>query len=279
MTFLFQKWEHKENKRVDIIVMPPFRPPAFCLEAMRAQVRAIEASGRAEQAGHLPFGIPDMDSKLAGNGLAVGALHELTGAGNALNDDAAATLFAAGVAARRAAKSGTVLWVVTRRDLFAPALALAGLPPARMITAECSGDEQALAVMEEGLKHGGLAAVVGEIGRSTMTATRRLQLAAEDKGTTALMLRRWRRGGADPFAMASAAVTRWRIGCVPSRALPVGGIARPGWNIELVRQRGGPPHEWTLEGVDEAGCLALPAEPGHGSAAADRSSAPVRSAA
>ena len=246
---------------------------------MRAQIRAIEASGSASAAEHLPFNIPDMDSNLAGNGLAVGALHELTGASSALNDDAAATLFAAGIAARRAGDSGTVLWVLTRRDLFAPALAQAGLPPSRVIYAECSRDEQVLAVMEEGLKHRGLAAIIGEIGRSTMTATRRLQLAAEDSGTTALMLRRWRRGGADPLALPSAAVTRWRIGCVPSQALPVGGIARPRWKIHLVRQRGGPPHEWILEGIDEAGCLALPAEPAHRSAAADRGTAAVRNAA
>jgi protein ImuA len=246
---------------------------------MRAQVRAIETSGRAGAIEHLPFGITGMDEKLAGNGLLVGALHELTGASSALNDDAAATLFAAGIAARRAAANGTVLWALTRRDLFAPALAQAGLPPSRVIYAECSHDEQVLAVMEEGLKHRSLAAIVGEIGRSTMTATRRLQLAAEDSGTTTLLLRRWRRGGADPLALPSAAVTRWRIGCVPSLELPVSGIARPRWKIELARQRGGPAHEWILEGVDEAGCLALPAEPAHRSVAADRSAAPVRSAA
>jgi protein ImuA len=224
----------------------------------------------------LPFGIDEVDQRLAGGGLAAAALHEVTAATNSLNDDAAAALFSAGIAAR---SGGSVLWVLTRRDLFAPALALAGLPPNRVIYAECRRDEEALAVMEEGLRHGSLAAVVGEIGRMTMTATRRLQLAAENSGTTALMLRRWRRSGEDPLASPSAAVTRWRIGCAPSLQLPVRGVGRPRWNVELARQRGGPPHTWILEGVDEAGRLALPAEPSHRSAEADRWAAQVRSAA
>lgn len=248
---------------------------AMPVHALRAQVEAIEASGRSEDRRVLPFGIDEMDRRLAGCGVPVGALHELTGASSSLNDDAAATLFGAGIAARLAEGSGSVLWVLTRRDLFAPALAQVGLAPDRLIYAECRNDEEALAVMEEGLRHGSLSAVVGEIGRMAMTATRRLQLAAEDHGTMAVALKRWRRGSEDPLGAPSAAATRWRIGCVPSQELGVSGIARPRWRIDLVRQCGGPPHIWIMEGVDEAGCLALPAEPQHRTAAAlgDRAAA------
>src|SRR3546814_13374279 len=73
----------------------------------------------------------------------------------------------------------------------------AGLPPDRVLYAEARSDEEVLAVMEEGLRHGGLAAVVGEVARVSMTSTRRLQLAAEEGGTTALMLKRWRKNGED----------------------------------------------------------------------------------
>lgn len=249
------------------------------LDALLAEVQAIEAAGRVTGIQTLPFGIEAMDERLSAAGLVCGALHEVTGTSGNLNDDAAATLFTAGIASRCAAERDSVLWVLTRRDLFAPALAQAGLSPDRLFYAECSRDEEALAVMEEGLRHGSLAAVVGEIGRITMTATRRLQLAAENSGTTALMLKRWRRSGADPLGQPSSAVTRWRIGCVPSQPLPVSSVARSRWRIELVRQRGGPPCEWIMEGTDEAGRLALPAEPFHRSAAADRSEAPARHAA
>lgn len=247
------------------------------LDALRAEVRAIESAGRVAAGESLPFGIDEMDNRLAGNGLAIPALHELTAAGSSLNDDAAATLFTAGIAARSG--SGTVLWIIARRDLFAPALSQAGLPPSRLIYAECRRDEDALAVMEEGLRHGSLSAVVAELGRVAMPSTRRLQLAAEKSGTMALMLKRWRRSGEDPLAAPSAAATRWRIGCVPSQTLAVQGIARPRWSIELVRQRGGPPHQWIMEGTDEAGRLALPAKPPHRSASADRGERAARHAA
>jgi protein ImuA len=253
-------------------MQPSFAHP---LEALRAKIRVIEADGRLGAAERLPFGIESVDSKLGG-GLAIAALHEIAGANSALGDDAAATLFTAGIATRL---NGNVLWVLQRRDLFAPALAQAGLPPQRLIYAECRNDDEALAVIEEGLRHGSLAAVIGELARMSMAAARRFQLAAEQYGTMGLLLRRWRKSGADPLAAPSAAVTRWRIGCEPSRALPVAGIARPRWQVELVRQRGGPGHQWILEGVDEAGRLALPADAPDRAPEAARPEQPVRHAA
>ncbi|HEY8592387.1 MAG TPA: protein ImuA [Sphingomicrobium sp.] len=244
--------------------MPAVLNPS--LDSLRAQVRAIESAGAAARHKVLPFGIPDMDDRLAGGGLARDALHEVAAASAALSDDAAATLFAAGIAARL---KGAVLWVLGRHDLFAPALAQAGLPPDRLIYAECRKDEDALAVTEEGVRHKGIGVVVAEVGRVAMTATRRLQLAAEDSGTTALLIRRWR-SAADPLIGPSAAATRWRIACVPSEPLAVAGIGRPRWAIELVRQRGGPTYDWIMEGSDEAGRLAPPAGAQHRTAAPAR---------
>jgi protein ImuA len=236
------------------------------LAALRAEVRALESSGAARSGEILPFGIDAVDSRLAGGGLAAAALHEAAGDRPSLADDAAATLFVAAVAARR---PGTVLWAIARRDLFAPGLALAGLAPDRILYAECGGNEDVLAVMEEGLRHGGLAAVVGEVSRTAMASTRRLQLAAEESGTMALMLKRRRRSGEDPLGAPSAATTRWRIASAPSAALPlagklpVAGIGRARWHLILARQRGGEPHHWIMEGPDGQGRLALFAESRH----------------
>ena len=241
--------------------MPASPSPNARLAALREAVRAIESAGRAAGRLSLPFGLEAVDSRLADSGLMVAALHEAAPASPALGDDAAACLFLAAAAARLAMAQGegTVLWALVRRDLFAPGLAQVGLTPERLIYAECRGDAEVLAVMEEGLRHGGLAAVVGETGSVRLAAARRLQLAAEEKGTTALLLRRWRRAGADPLAQPSPAVTRWRIGCAPSQKLAVPGVGRPRWQVELVRQRGGEPHHWILEAPDAEARLALPA--------------------
>jgi protein ImuA len=207
----------------------------------------------------LPFGVGELDARLAGGGLADAGVHEAAGATGGYSDDAAATLFLAGIAARRAERRGTVLWVVARRDLFAPGLAQAGLNPGKLLVAETGRDADVLAVMEEGLRHGALAAVVGEVGRAGLTETRRLQLAAEEGGTMALLLRRWRKD--DPLAEPSSALTRWRIGSAPSVPLPMPGLGRACWHVELARQRGGPGFTLLLEASDAQGRLAVPALP------------------
>ena len=147
--------------------------------------------------------------RLPGGGPALGALHEVPGGGNGAIDGAAAALFAAGIAAR---PKRPVLWCVIRQDLFAPAISRAGLAPDRVVYAEAEDEKAVLACCEEGLRHGGLGSVVAEIGRLTMTNSRRLQLAAESAGTLGTALRRWRRqSDAVNFGRPTAAATSWRV--------------------------------------------------------------------
>ncbi len=186
------------------------------IESLRAQIEKIEGRARRVKS-VLPFGIADIDARLPGGGLALGALHEIAGGGNGAVDGAAAALFAAGIATRT---KGKVLWVITRSDLVAPALAQAGLAPDRVIYVEAGNDKTVLACVEEGLRHGGLGAVVGEVARLDMTASRRLQLCAEGSGSIGLALRRWRRQSeAVDFGQPTAAATRWRVSVMPSAAL------------------------------------------------------------
>lgn len=167
-----------------------------------------------------PGGVRDLPS----GGLALGALHEIAGGGNGAVDGSAAALFAGGIAART---RGKVLWIITRQNLFAPALAQAGLAPDRVIYIEAGNDKTVLTCVEEGLRHGGLGAVVGEVARLDMTASRWLQLCAEQSGTIGIALRRWRRQTeAADFGQPTAASTRWRISVMPSSALPVPGVGR-----------------------------------------------------
>ncbi|RFC65845.1 ImuA family protein [Mesorhizobium denitrificans] len=228
----------------------------FALSELRERIARLEG-GSARRREVLSFGVPAIDRVLPGGGLALGALHEVAGGGNGALDGAAAALFAAGIAARTA---GKVLWCVTRPDLFAPAIEQAGLPPGRVIYVEAGDEKSVLACFEEGLR-GGFGAVVAEIARLSMTASRRLQLAAESSGAIGIAIRRWRRQTeATDFGQPTAAATRWRVSVLPSTPLPVQGVGRARWQLELIRCRAGESADFTVEACDAKGRIALPSE-------------------
>src|SRR5260370_23562916 len=191
------------------------------ISALRDHIRQIEAPARR---GVLPFGVAAIDRALPGGGLKLGAVHEIMGAGGDEEDCAAASGFAAGILARLG--TGPVLWCLRWPDLYGPGLLAHGLDPARLVLVAARRDDDILWAVEEGLRAPGLAVVVGEVGRLPMVAGRRLQLAAERSGVTALLLRRWRSGGeaAAERIRPSAALTRWRIAPLP----PIGILNEPG---------------------------------------------------
>jgi protein ImuA len=151
-----------------------------------------------------------------------------------------------------------VLWCMTHRDLFAPALAQAGLAPDRVIYVEAGDEKAVLACFEEALHHRGLGAVVAEVASLSMTALRRLQLAAEGSGVIGLALRRWcHRAEATDFGQPTASATRWRVSALPSTPLRVLGVGRARWVVELIRCRGGESANFEVEACDAKGRLAL----------------------
>lgn len=229
---------------------------------LRDRIARLEG-GRARGAQVLPFGLKAIDRVLPGGGLALGCLHEVAGGGNGAIDGAAAALFAAGISART---KGKVLWCITRQDLFAPAIAHVGLGSNRVIYVEAGDEKAVLACFEEGLRHGGLGAVVAEVARLSMTSSRRLQLAAESSGTIGIAVRRWRRQTeAADFGQPTASVTRWRVTALPSSPLPVPGVGRARWQLELIRCRAGESADFEVEACDDKGRLALPSDVVYGS--------------
>jgi len=226
---------------------------------LRDRIASLEG-GSARKVGCLAFEVSEIDAVLPGGGLAYGALHEFAGGGSGTVDGAAAALCVAGIAART---KGQILWCVTRPDLFFPALAQAGLHPDRVVFVEADKEEDVLATMEEGLGYGGLGAVVGEIVRLPMMASRRLQLAAEKTGTMGLVVRRWRRQTeASDFGQPTASTTRWRVSVLPSEALPVPGVGRPQWLLELMRVKAGECAEFIVGACDATGRIHLSSESG-----------------
>jgi protein ImuA len=242
--------------------------PTPQLDALRTRIAQIERRGTVRTGVPLRFGVTAIDRHIPGGGLAPGALHEVTGDGPDLEHATAATLLVAGLLARR---RGPVLWALEQRDLFAPGLAAAGLHPDRVVFAEAG--RTVLLAMEEALHHAGLAAVVGEVRRLGLTASRRLQLAAEGSGVPAFALRRSRNASDPALTEPNAAATRWRVAAMPSppvldHAPDVPGLARALWRLDLLRCRGGVPATWIVEACDAKGRLALVADTG------DRQAAP-----
>ncbi|PWC26470.1 ImuA family protein [Teichococcus aestuarii] len=241
---------------------------AALLNELREQVARIEGHGDARARPTLAFGLPVLDDGLPHGGLARGALHEVAGAGANVEHASAAALLVAGILARA---GGPVLWASEHFDLFAPALAGVGLPGSRVVHVEAG--RSVLLAMEEGLRHRGLAGVVGEYsGRLSLTASRRLQLAAEASGAMAFLIRRGPKLNDLLLSEPTAAVTRWKVACLPSPPpLPhspeTPGLGRARWQLDLMRCRGGMPGSWILEACDAQGHLALPADLAHRPAA------------
>jgi protein ImuA len=209
-----------------------------------------------------------MDSRLPWGGLPRGALHEIFAAD--VDDAGAATGFCAALAALllknrpdssgAAETPGPVLWCEGARTLdagglYAPGLARFRLTPEDLIAVRVTRDDDVLWAMEEGLRAGRLAAVIGELDGISLTASRRLQLAAEESGGTALLLRPH---SATPAP--SAALTRWRIAARPETSLAEKnepGLGAAGWRAEMFRCRGGGQHAWEVEWRDETGGFTL----------------------
>jgi len=239
--------------------MSTFR--AKTLARLREQIRTLEKPGLSDRSA-LEFGDPAIDDELPGGGLASGCLHELA----ASAQDAAAYGLLAVLLGRLIGETGVGLWCGLapsgRPALpYGPGLARFGLPLERLVLVRARKPADLLWAMEEGLRSGRFTAVLGDGIAPDLTATRRLQLAAEAGGATALLAfpateRRSLR--------LSAATTRWRIAACPA-ALP----DRPRWSVSLERCRNGGRRAWILEWNHEALRLRVSA------ALADRPLAPA----
>ena len=218
---------------------------------LRQKLQALEKpAGIDSDPGCQPLGVTAIDGALGG-GLARGALHEISAAGEA--HLAAAAGFALAVSARGARKS--TVWIAEDMALtesgapYGPGLEAFGLAPERLLTVAAARSRDLLWAMEEALRCRAVAAAIGELrhGEIDSVAVRRLSLAAAESGALALLLR------ASPPHDASTAATRWIVSAAPNA-----GIA-----VELTRNRRGPLGAWTLQwsDEDERFVLAAPAQP------------------
>lgn len=142
-----------------------------------------------------------------------------------------------------------------RGGVCARGLRLLGIAPAEIILVRTEGEIEALWAMEEALKSGAAAGVLGAVERPSFVATRRLDFAARAGRARAVLLR------IGEASNLSAASCRWRISALPSASHPLDPKA-PGalrLHAALVRRRNGPPCAWELEQDHETHRLRLAA--------------------
>lgn len=174
----------------------------------------------------------------------VGAVHEFLTA--SMEQGAATSGFMAGLLAPLMGDKGVAIWVSAARRLFPPALQGFGISPDRFIFLDLKKERDVLWAMEEALKCGALAAVVGEVREISFTASRRLQLAVEQSRVTGFVLRHAQRN-----VGTTACVSRWRITSLasePEEGLP--GLGFPQWKVELLRMRNGKTGVWNIRWED-----------------------------
>jgi protein ImuA len=234
---------------------------------LRRAVAGIEAgAGRGARAPRRLTLTRALDRALGG-GLADNALHEIAPAEPA--DGAAAMGFALALAARFLAVRRSAGLLIGQSfaaheagALYGPGLVAHGLSLGRLVFVEAPDANAAFWAMEEALKSGGPAAVVGEIWNLkgySLAASRRLLLAARKGRTPALLVLASAYGQADKLS--SAAETRFEIAALPSVRTPAAaGKDLPGpfaCGARLVKARLTFPRDGPAEALDAARVVRL----------------------
>lgn len=209
------------------------------------------------------LGHAEADARLGG-GFAQGRLHELFAADG---DDAPSAAACALMLGERASPHAPVLWIREEKGarrggaVFGMGLVELGLDPARFLFAivpdmaallRAAGD-----IMRCPLVGTLILEAWGPVPQLDLTASRRLALAAEKSGVTALLLR------IDAAASPSAAQTRWEIRALPSVPLEADAPGAPALEMKLLRHRSGLPEQsWRLEWDRDQRTFREPALPG-----------------
>ena len=228
------------------------------LATLRGSIERIETHD-AIAPDRASLGHAQADAALRG-GLALGAVHEVFAEGR---QSAAATGFIAGLA-RRVSARRPLLWV--RQDfteIESGALSMSGwselgLDPRLVVTVRAPDVETALRTSADALACDALGGVVlevwGQARQLDLIASRKLTLAAQASGVTAVLLR----VAAEP--MPSTAETRWIVRAAHS---PPGSTwGAPVFDAQLVRNRHGPVGRWIMEWkCDECLFREAPAHP------------------
>jgi protein ImuA len=224
--------------------------PAEGVAFLRRAIAALEEAHGPSQPTPARLALTPGLDRMLGGGLAGDGLHEIAPA--AAGDGAAAMGFALALGARflaAAPKRTNALIILDdfcAREtgaLYGPGLAALGLAMERLIMVRAPDALSLLWAMEEALKSGAPAVVIGEMWGARhygLTVSRRLLLAARAGHAPALIVHGGAFGGAQ--SLSSAAETRFEIAYAPSAQtesaggrLPLPGL--PAFAVRLLKAR------------------------------------------
>ena len=209
------------------------------IAALKRRIAQVEGLRQTESSDSVSLGHAGIDASLRG-GLERGRLHEIF----ADAEDASSAGGFASMIVRRAGRVGSaVMWLrqedaqVTGGMLHMPGLVELGLGRIDLVIGVLPDPLSLLRVAADVARCAEVGVVVIEIWKNPrpldLTATRRLAVAAEASGVTAILLRVAAEQGP------SAATTRWAVRAVPALPLEADAPGFTALEVELVRQRGG----------------------------------------
>ncbi|MBU0638616.1 MAG: hypothetical protein KKB50_07110 [Planctomycetes bacterium] len=242
--------QSEDNRERDAGAWIPKNPR---LAELARQIQNLRGGGYV-RAARCPSGLPALD-RILGGGFPVASLHELLASGGS----AAVWTVALMTATRAAGRHRWILYLDTAGDFYPPGVAQLGVPLGRLLVIRTRRQSEALWVCEQALRCRAVAAVVAPLRRLDTRVSRRLQLAAENGGGLALVIRTEASHGH------TFAATRLRfeplVGATELRRMLV---------TVLKLREGRPAEPFVLELPDAAGPLSAHAPSGHRAGSARR---------
>ena len=182
-------------------------------------------SGTAGASQTVSTGFRRLDARLPGGGWPLSTLIELLVPTAGIGEIRLLLPALRTLAAATAGEPRWIAWLAPPHLPYAPALADAGLDPARMLVIRPRAGLDMLWAMEQALRSGACAAVLGWTGAAGDQALRRLALAAEEGRTPGFLLR--------PSAH--------RNECSPAALRLALAVRDYGLDVEILKSRGGGP--------------------------------------
>jgi protein ImuA len=207
-------------------------PTNPALEKLRDQLNDLEA---AKKRFSRTISIADaVDSWLPHGGLPMGCIHEVKG-----ESLSSAIAFSSILSARIAGEQGNIVYIAPDRSLHPLGLLPYGMKLEQLLLLSVRRPQDIAWAVMEALRCPQVSAVMTVLDAVDLTASRRLQLAAESSGVTGFLL------GGTSSAPIAAPITRWKVSSNSGK--PGQRFDEPSWTLDLLYCRGGRPMTWPIE--------------------------------